>query len=112
MVVYLLARSRLDRRDRVVALILAVAPTAVVNTQPISGFRAPNNLEQSFGVIALAAVSVLAMKTAGERPWMLLPAAAGSLLAARDLLVAGVRASTRRSCSAFPLDAIARRHED
>ena len=79
MVVYLLARSRLDRRDRVVALILAVAPTAVVNTQLISGFlQAPNNLEQSFGVIALAAVCVLAMKTAGERPWMLLPAAAGS----------------------------------
>ena len=77
MVVYLLARSRLDRRYRVPALFLAVAPTAVANTQLISGFlQAPHNLEQSFGVVALAAVCVLAMKTGGERPSMLLPVAA------------------------------------
>jgi hypothetical protein len=78
-VVYLLVRSRLDSRHRVPALFLAVAPTAVANTQLISGFvQAPHNLEQSFGVIAVAAVCVLAMKTAGRRSWTPLLAAAAS----------------------------------
>jgi hypothetical protein len=95
-VVYLLVRSRLEPRHRVPALFLAIAPTAAANTQLISGFlQAPHNLEQSFGVIAVAAVCVLAMKTARQRPWTPLVAAVAScwLLAIYSSQVFAVNAS-------------------
>lgn len=64
LIVYAIARSRLHPPHRVPALFLSVAPLAVVNTQLLAGFlEQPNNFEQNFGVVALAIVGVLALRT-------------------------------------------------
>jgi hypothetical protein len=85
LIVYALARSRLNPTFRTPALFLAVAPLAVANTQILAGFvQQPNNLEQNFGVVALAIVSVLALRTLGRGRFLPLASAAAScaLLAA------------------------------
>ena len=78
-VVYLLSRSRLEKRHRIPALFLAAAPTAAANTQLIAGFlQTPHNLEQNFGVIALAIVCVLAIHAVSSRAWVIAGAAAAA----------------------------------
>jgi hypothetical protein len=85
LIVYAIARSRLSPAHRVPALFLAVAPLAVTNTQVLTGFfEHPNNFEQNFGVVALAIVSVLAVRTLGGGRLLLSASAVAScaLLAA------------------------------
>ncbi len=94
--IYLLVRSRLEHRLRVPALLFALAPTAAANTQLIAGFlQAPHNLEQNFGVIALAVVIVLALHTSGGRAWVAVAAAgvACCLLGVYSVKVFAVNAS-------------------
>jgi hypothetical protein len=96
LIVYAIARSRLSPSHRVPALVLAVAPLAVTNTQVLTGFfEHPNNFEQNFGVIVLAIVSVLALRTLGSGRLLLSAAAVAScaLLAAYASHVFVVNAS-------------------
>lgn len=96
LIVYAIARPRLYPPHRVPALFLSVAPLAVTNTQLLVGFfEHPNNFEQNFGVVALAIVSVLALRTMGRGRLLLSAWAAAScaLLAAYASYVFVVNAS-------------------
>jgi hypothetical protein len=111
MVVYLLARSRLETKYRLPALFVAVAPIAAANTQLMTGFlQAPHSLEQNFGVVAVAIVCVLAIAALGPGPWLMLGAAAASccLLAMYSSQIFFVNASIlqRTSVSKELLDAL------
>jgi len=78
LIVYSVARSRLRPPEHLPLLFLSVAPLAVVNTQLLTGFfEQPNNFEQNFGVVALAIVSVTALRGIG-RPYVPLLASAGA----------------------------------
>jgi len=67
---YLAAGRRAEGRLRDAAFFLAVAPFAAVNTQLIAGVvEAPHNFEQSFGVVAVAIVLVLSLRTLGAGTW-------------------------------------------
>jgi hypothetical protein len=79
LIVYAIARPRLQPAHRAPVLLLCVAPFAAVNTQLLSGFlEQPNNFEQNFGVVALAIVAVLALQTVRYRRLVLLTSAAVS----------------------------------
>jgi hypothetical protein len=111
LIVYAIARARFDRAHRLPALVLSVAPIAVVNTQLIAGFfEQPNNFEQNFGVVALAIVGVLALRSVGGG--RLLPIASAAvccaLLAAYASQVFVVNASAwqRQRLSDSLLDAL------
>ena len=96
LIVYAIARSRLQLSHRPPAFVLSVAPLAVTNTQLLTGFfEHPNNFEQNFGVVALAVVIVLALRTLGRGPLLLAASAAAScaLLAAYASHVFVVNAS-------------------
>jgi hypothetical protein len=75
--IYWLTRSRFEARHRLPALLLALAPTAAANTQVLAGFlQTPHNLEQNFGVIALALVAVMALHATARGTWAPVGAAA------------------------------------
>jgi hypothetical protein len=77
--VWFFARSGIEPRYRLPVLFLAVAPTAVANTQLISGFlQTPHNLEQNFGVVVLAIVCVFAIRAVSSRPWIIMGVATAS----------------------------------
>ena len=79
LVVYAMARSRLSPSHRLPAFFLSVAPLAVANTQLLDGFlQQPNNFEQNFGVVALAIVCVLALRTVRYVRLVLLTSAVAS----------------------------------
>ncbi len=111
LLLYLAIRRRLEPRYRVAALLLALAPLASANTQVLAGFiQTPHNLEQNFGVIALATVCILAIRAVGHRPWMLVGAAAAScgLLAvyASHVFVVNASVLERTPPSSALLDAL------
>ncbi|MEP7309710.1 MAG: hypothetical protein ABJA98_29735 [Acidobacteriota bacterium] len=114
LLVFAIVRTKLAPSHRMPALVLAVAPLAVVNTQLVAGFfEQPNNLEQNFGVVALAIVCVLALRTLGRGRFQLLASAAVccALLAAYSSHVFAVNASVwqRERLSDSLLDAL--RHQ-
>jgi hypothetical protein len=114
--IYLLIRSRLEQRYRVPALLLALAPTAAVNTQLLSGFlQTPHNLEQNFGVVALGLVIVLALHIVARRGWVAVGAAAFAccLLGMYSVKVFAVNASMLQRIPPAPelLDALRRNPE-
>ena len=111
LMVYAVARSRLEPSHRVPALFLSVAPLAVVNTQMLTGFfEQPNNLEQNFGVVALAIVAVLALRTLGRSRFQLVGTAAAccGLLVMYAVHIFAVNASAwqRERLSDVLLDAL------
>src|SRR5204863_9956182 len=78
-VLYLSVYRKLEGRYRVPALLIALAPTFAANTQVITGFlQTPHNIEQNFGVIAVATLCAVVLHAIGHRPWMLIGAAAAS----------------------------------
>lgn len=93
---FVLLRSRFTPALRDPALFLALAPTAMVNTQLLSGFMTtPHGFEQSFGVVVLGVLLVFGIHTVRNRGWMLVAAGALScaLLAVYSSQVFVVNAS-------------------